>query len=95
MNGRRIHSKYRDSKMRPWQKCRRRLDCYRRDLQSRRHRVFWICDACEEIGANLPIYELRGNDLRIYFKALQRAFIDQSKVQKGQNEPLAVDGHMV
>ena len=48
-----------------------------------------ICDTCKEIGADLPVYELRGNDLRIHFKALERALIDHPKVQKGQSEPLA------
>ena len=47
-----------------------------------------MCDACKEIGADLPVYELRGNDLRIHFKALERALIDHSKVPKGQSEPL-------
>lgn len=47
-----------------------------------------ICDACEEIGADLPVYELRGNDLRIHFKALQRALIDQPKVSKNQHDTL-------
>lgn len=47
-----------------------------------------ICDACRELGAELPVYELIGNGLRVHFKALQSALIDQYKVPKGQNEPL-------
>lgn len=39
-----------------------------------------ICDACEELGADLPVYELHGNGLRVHFKALQSALIDQPKV---------------
>lgn len=31
-----------------------------------------ICDECKELDADLPVYELRGNGLRISFKALQR-----------------------
>lgn len=46
-----------------------------------------ICDACRELWAELLVYELIGNGLRVYFKALQSALIDQSKVPKGQNEP--------
>lgn len=38
-----------------------------------------ICDACEELGADLPVFELRGNGLRVHFKALQSALIDQPK----------------
>lgn len=34
------------------------------------------------------MYELRGNDLRIHFKALQRALIDQPKVSKNQHDTL-------
>lgn len=39
-------------------------------------------------GADLPVYELRGNDLRIRFKALQRALIDQPKVSESQHDTL-------
>ena len=35
-----------------------------------------------------PIYELIGNGLRVHFKALKSALIDESKVPKGQDEPL-------
>ncbi len=53
-----------------------------------------ICDACEEIGADLPIYELRGNDLRIRFNALERALIDSSKIPNRQNGGISggIDG---
>ena len=34
-----------------------------------------ICDACKELGADLPLYELRGNGLRVHFKALQNALV--------------------
>lgn len=47
-----------------------------------------ICDECQGIGAELPVYELVGTTLRIHFKALESALIDQPKIQKGQNEPL-------
>lgn len=47
-----------------------------------------ICDECQGIGAELPVYELVGTTLRIHFKALESALIDQPKVPKGQNEPL-------
>lgn len=47
-----------------------------------------ICDECQGIGAELPVYELVGTTLRIHFKALESAFIDQSKVPKCQNGSL-------
>lgn len=47
-----------------------------------------ICDECQGIGAELPVYELVGTTLRIHFKALESALIDQPKVPKGQNELL-------
>lgn len=47
-----------------------------------------ICDECQRIGAALPVYELVGTTLRIHFKALESALIDQPKVPKGQNELL-------
>lgn len=47
-----------------------------------------ICDECQRIGAELPVYELVGTTLRIHFKALESALIDRPKVSKGQNEPL-------
>lgn len=47
-----------------------------------------ICDACIEIGADLPIYQLRGNDLRVHFKALKSALIDEPKVSKSKDDTL-------
>ena len=43
-----------------------------------------ICDACKELGSDLPMYELRGNGLRVHFKALQSALIENSKAPKHQ-----------
>ena len=47
-----------------------------------------ICDACRELGTELPVYELIGNGLRVHLKALKSALIDQPKGQKSQNGPL-------
>lgn len=47
-----------------------------------------ICDACRELGADLPEYELRGNGLRVHFKALQSALIKDRKVPKDQPDTL-------
>ena len=47
-----------------------------------------ICDECKSIGADLPVYELTGTTLRISFKALESALIDQSKVPKDQPDTL-------
>jgi hypothetical protein len=41
-----------------------------------------ICDECRAIGAELPKYELMGTTLRVHFKALKRALIDQPKAPK-------------
>ncbi len=38
-----------------------------------------LCEACKELGADLPFYELRGNGLRVHFKALQSALIAHPK----------------
>ena len=38
-----------------------------------------ICDACKELGADLPVYELRGNSLRVHFKALQSTLVSHPK----------------
>lgn len=47
-----------------------------------------ICDECQNIGAELPVYELIGTTLRIRFKALESALIDQTKVPKDQPDTL-------
>ncbi len=52
-----------------------------------------ICDACKELGSDMPVFELRGHGLRVYFKALQSALIDQPKIPNrhdvGKNVGLA------
>jgi len=47
-----------------------------------------ICDACKELGAEQPQYELRGNGLRIHFSALREALIEDFKAPKRQPELL-------
>ena len=44
-----------------------------------------ICDACRELGADLPRYEILGNGVRIFFKALKSALIDENSVDVGVN----------
>lgn len=44
-----------------------------------------ICDECRELGTEPPIYELNGVGLRVHFKALQSALIDQAKAPKRQD----------
>ena len=46
-----------------------------------------ICEACKELGAEIPVYELLGNTLRVHFKALPEALID-SDSPKRQNDVL-------
>ena len=41
-----------------------------------------ICDECRTLGAELPKYEVLGNSIRLYFKALQSALIDPPKAPK-------------
>lgn len=41
-----------------------------------------ICDECRDLGTELPIYDLKGTTLRIRFKALESALIDQPKTSK-------------
>ncbi len=47
-----------------------------------------ICDECQSIGAELPVYELTGTTLRIKFKALESALIDQPQVPKDHYDTL-------
>ena len=49
-----------------------------------------ICEACKELGAGLPFYELRGNGLRIHFKALKSALVAHSKSPNRHNVGLDV-----
>lgn len=44
-----------------------------------------ICDACRELGAELPVYELVGNGLRVHFNALESALIDEPKTPNRQD----------
>lgn len=47
-----------------------------------------ICDACAELGADIPKYELRGNGLRVRFSALQSALIRNFESPKDQTDTL-------
>ena len=44
-----------------------------------------ICDECRGLGADIPSYELIGKTLRINFRALESALIDQPKAPKHQS----------
>ena len=44
-----------------------------------------ICNECTAIGAEIPQYELVGNTLRVYFKALKSALINDFKAPKHQS----------
>ncbi len=37
-----------------------------------------ICDACKELGTEPPVYQLIGHGLRVHFKALRSALIEES-----------------
>lgn len=47
-----------------------------------------ICDACKNLGAEVPEYIVHGRDVMVRFKALESAIVSDSKVPKVQNEPL-------
>jgi len=49
-----------------------------------------ICEACKELGADLPFYELRGNGLRVHFKALKSALVAHPKSPNRHNVGLDV-----
>ena len=44
-----------------------------------------ICAACKELGAELPRYEILGNGVRIFFKALKSALIDEKSADVQEN----------
>ena len=41
-----------------------------------------IFDACKELGAEPPVYEIVGNGLRVRFKALESALIDDTEAEE-------------
>jgi len=43
-----------------------------------------ICDECRALGTDLPKYDVLGNGIRLHFKALKSALIDQPKAPKHQ-----------
>ena len=49
------------------------------------HGIQKICDACKELGADIPKYEILGNGIRVYFSALKSALIDNDKILNSQN----------
>ncbi len=51
-------------------------------IENRGQGIQKICDECRNPGADLPVYELTGTALRVHFKALQSALIEQSKAPK-------------
>ena len=44
-----------------------------------------ICDACRELGADLPRYEIVGNGMRVHFAALKSALIGENEATEGAN----------
>ena len=49
-----------------------------------------IINACHELGAEPPEYELLGNSLRVHFKALKSALVDQARAPNRQEGGLDV-----
>lgn len=45
-----------------------------------------ICNACRELGADLPEYKLLGHGLRVFFKALESAIVDEDKELESQTD---------
>ncbi len=56
-----------------------------------------ICDACRELGADLPEYELRGTGIRVHFAALQSALLEEAKAPNRHDDALggALDDALV
>ena len=48
-----------------------------------------ICNACRELGADVPRYEVRGNGIRVHFAALQSALFKNDGVNDGVNDKLS------
>lgn len=49
-----------------------------------------ICDACRELGADMPKYEIVGNGLRIHFSALKSALISENEATEGGDVGISV-----
>jgi len=49
-----------------------------------------LCEACKELGADLPFYELRGNGLRVHFKAPHSPLVSHPKSPNRHNVGLDV-----
>ena len=49
-----------------------------------------LCEACKELGADLPFYELRRNGLRVHFKAPHSPLVSHPKSQNRHNVGLDV-----
>ena len=49
-----------------------------------------LCEACKELGADLPFYELRGNGLRVHFKAPHSPLVSHPKSPTRHNVGLDV-----
>ena len=39
-----------------------------------------VCESCDAVGAERPVYEILGNSLRVHFKALASALFDQDSI---------------
>ena len=44
-----------------------------------------ICDACRELGTEMPRYELIGNGIRVHFAALRSALIEEKGIPNRQS----------
>ncbi len=44
--------------------------------------VLEICNACTDLGAAKPRYELLGTGLRVHFAALKSALLDENEAQE-------------
>ena len=49
-----------------------------------------LCEACKELGADLPFYELRRNGLRVHFKAPHSPLVSHPKSPNRHNVGLDV-----
>ena len=54
-----------------------------------------ICNECRTIGAEIPQYELIDNTLRVHFKALKSALINDFKAPKHQSTKAPTQNNII
>ena len=55
-------------------------------IESWRHGIQKICDACKNLGADEPVYIVHGEDIIVKFHALQSVKVPDSKMPNRHND---------